>query len=311
MEWKNAGFDWNRARAFLATVEEGSLSGAARALGQTQPTLGRQVSALERELGVTLFERVGNRLELTETGAALLEHVRVMREAALQLSLTATGQSEAVDGLVRVAASETLSAHLLPPVIAELRQLHPGIDVDIVASLETSDLRRREADIALRNYRPTDPELIAKKLRDSRASLYAAPAYLERIGRPSSPADLSEEAEIFAFDRSDLMIKGLNAVGYRLEQRNFPVRTGNHLVQWELCKRGVGICVMMEEVGEDEPMVERLLPEHPAPVSFPTWLTCHRELRTSRRIRVVFDLLTQRLTAKVAVNVGPRQSDGS
>lgn len=309
MDWPSAGFDWNRARAFLATVEEGSLSAAARALGQTQPTVGRQVATLEQELGVTLFERVANRLELTETGTVLLEHVRAMNDAASQLSLVATGQSTSVDGLVRIAASETLAAFILPPVVTELRRRHPGIEIDIVASLESSDLRRREADIALRNYRSTDPELIARKLRDSTASLYAAPSYLDQIGRSSSPAELSPDAEIFAFERGELMLRGLNAAGFALAHRNFPVRTDDHLVQWELCKRGVGICIMMDEVGQHEPAVERLFPGHPAPVTFPTWLTCHRELRTSRRIRVVFDLLAERLGSTSTRPASPLSAD--
>ncbi|MEO1204597.1 MAG: LysR family transcriptional regulator, partial [Pseudomonadota bacterium] len=158
MDWRSIAFDWNRARAFLVTAEEGSLSAAARALNMTQPTLGRQVTALEEELGVALFERGGRGLEPTPTGLALLEHVRTMGNAASRLSLAASGQSMAIDGTVRISATEATAAFALPPVLTRLRQAEPGIHVEIVASNDQSDLKRREADIAVRAIRPGQPD---------------------------------------------------------------------------------------------------------------------------------------------------------
>jgi len=157
MDWRAVKFDWNRARAFLVTAEEGSLSAAARALGMAQPTLGRQVDALEAELDVVLFERVGRGLELTPSGLELLEHVRSMGEAANRVSLTAAGQSQSIEGTICIAASETYAAILLPPILVKLRRLEPGIHIEIVASSKPSDLRRREADIAIRNFAPSGP----------------------------------------------------------------------------------------------------------------------------------------------------------
>src|SRR5688572_12855450 len=145
MDWRAVNFDWNRARAFLVTAEEGSLSAAARALGMAQPTLGRQVDALEEELDVVLFERAGRGLVLTPSGLELLEHVRTMGEAAGRVSLSAAGHSQTIEGSVAVAASEVYAAHLLPPILAKLRVLHPGISVEIVASSAVSNLKRREA----------------------------------------------------------------------------------------------------------------------------------------------------------------------
>ena len=121
-------FDWNRARAFLVTAEEGSLSAAARSLGMTQPTLSRQVDALEDELGLVLFERVGRGLVLTRSGLELLEQVRGMGEAATRVSLTASGQTQSIEGAICITASEVNSAFWLPPIIAKLRAAHPGID---------------------------------------------------------------------------------------------------------------------------------------------------------------------------------------
>jgi DNA-binding transcriptional LysR family regulator len=207
--------------------------------------------------------------------------------------VVATGQSLSIDGTVCITASELIAAHVLPPIIGRLRRAHPGIEIEIVASNSARDLRRREADIAVRNFKPTQPELFARKIADRHARLYAAPEYLERIGNPTSPADLSR-AEFFGFDRTATMIDGLRALGLELTPRNFPIVTDNHLVQWELAKQGAGICIVMDEVGDAEPRVRRVLPELP-PLPVPIWLTSHRELRTSRRIRVVFDLLAEEL----------------
>lgn len=293
MDWRSITFDWNYARALLVTIEEGSFSAAARALGVAQPTIGRQVAALEQELGVTLFERVGRELKLTQTGLELLEHVRVMADAANRISLSAAGQASSLEGLVSISASDVISTHLLPPIIAQARALHPGITIEIVASNRASDLLRREADIAVRNFQPTQPELFAKKIRDAHARLYAAPSYLESLGSPRTAAELSR-GQFMGFDHRDELIDGLNALGLSLSAKNFGVVTDSSLVQWELIKQGVGIGVMMEEVGDAEPLVRCAL-ESLAPITFPLWLVSHRELQTSRRVRVVYDLLAQGL----------------
>ena len=292
MDWRSVSFDWNRARAFLVAAEEGSFSAAARALGTTQPTVGRQVAALEEELGLTLFERVGTTLALTRSGLELVAHVRAMSDAATRVSLAATGQSSSIVGTVCITASEAIAAYMLPPILARLRREQPGIELEIVASNQARDLHRREADIAIRNFRVTQPDLIAQKIKESRAHLYAASSYLKRL-RIESTKDLAR-AELFAFDRTDIMIDGLRALGLELTRDRFPIVTANHLVQWQLCKEGVGICIMMEEIGDAEPRVRRVLPDLP-PLPIPMWLVCHRELRTSPRIRLVYDVLAQEL----------------
>jgi DNA-binding transcriptional LysR family regulator len=293
MDWRSVKFDWNQARAFLVTAEEGSLSAAARALGMAQPTLGRQVDALEQELGVVLFERVGRGFTLTPSGLELLDHVRAMGEAAIRVSLAAAGQSQSIEGTICIAASEVHAAMLLPPIIAKLRQAEPGIHIEIVASTKASDLKRREADIAIRNFPPTEPDLIAKKIRDVPARLYAAPSYLERIGNPRLPYDL-RRADFISIDSSGMFLKGLNALGLNLTERNFPIMTENYLVMWELVKHGLGIGILDGNIGDAEPLVRRVLPDF-EPFMFPIWLVAHRELNTSRRVRVVFDLLAEEL----------------
>jgi len=293
MDWRSIKFDWNRARAFLVTAEEGSLSAAARALGMTQPTLGRQVSALEKELGVALFERVGLGLILTPSGLDLVEHVRAMGDAASRVSLTASGQSQSIEGNVCITCSEYYAVFVLPPIIKKLRKLEPKITIEIIATNTTSDLRRREADIAIRNFRPTQPELIAKKIKDVSARLYATPAYLKEIGDPKTPKDLSR-ADFISFDEISGLISGLNALGLSINKHNFPLQTEHFITHWELVKQGIGVGIMPEELGETEAKVVQALPTL-EPISFPIWLTAHRELNTSRRIRMVFDLLAAEL----------------
>jgi DNA-binding transcriptional LysR family regulator len=293
MEWRSMKFDWNRARAFLVTAEEGSLSAAARALGMAQPTLGRQVDALEDELGVILFERVGRGFTLTPSGLDLLDHVRAMGAAANLVSLSAAGNAQSIEGTVRVTASEAHAAILLPPVLARLRISHPGIQVDIMASSVTLDLRRREADIAIRNYQPTEPDLIAKKVRDIPARLYATPELIKRIGTPKLPYDL-RDADFINVDRTGVFAKGMNALGLNLTEKNFPILCENYLVMWEMVKNGLGIGIQDGVIGDREPLVRRVLPDL-EPLVFSMWLVTHREVNTSRRIRVVFDLLAEEL----------------
>ena len=293
MDWRSVRFDWNRARAFLVTAEEGSLSAAARALKMTQPTLGRQVTALEDELGVALFERRGRGLELTPSGLDLVEHVRAMGDAASSLSLTASGQSTSLEGTVCITATDVTATYVLPKIVERLRQAEPGINVEIIASNSSSDLKRREADIAIRAYRPTQPDLVARKLSDVPWTLYASPRYLKRIDDPTSPGSFGDAAFI-GFDRSERMISVLGELGFRLTQRNFPVITESHLVHWELVKHGVGIGVMPVELGDAESMVQRVLPDL-KPLEGELWLAAHRELKSSRRIRTVFDFLAAEL----------------
>ena len=300
MGWRSVRFDWNRARAFLVTAEEGSLSAAARALGLTQPTLGRQVDALEEELGVVLFERSRQGYVLTPTGAGLLEHVRRMGQAAGDLSLAASGRADAVEAAIRISASEIEAVLVLPPVLARLRDEAPGIEVEMVASDTASNIRRREADIAIRNFRPTDPDLIARKIRDDAARLYGSAALIDRIGRPVTPGAVNA-APFVGFDPPDQYIDGLNRRGLAISVANIKLRSSSMLMHWELVKAGVGLSVIPESVGDGEPGIERVLDDKLEPLAFPVWLTTHRELNTSKRVRFVFEFLADALARPIRV----------
>jgi DNA-binding transcriptional LysR family regulator len=294
MDRRAIKFDWNRARAFLVTAEEGSLSAAAKVLDMTQPTVGRQVSALEAELGVSLFERTNSGLVLTQSGADLMAQVKAMADAATNLSRLASGHAETVEGSVCISATEMISAFVLPPIIEKLRNQYPKIEIEIIASSVTSDLSRREADIAIRNYRPTQQELIAKRVQNTSGHLYASKSYIKNLEHRQSPQDLNN-AVFLGVDRSNSVVLYLNKFGFDLNSGNFPIIVANHLVQWEMVKHGTGIGFMMTNIGDAEPLVERVLPTFPA-FEKETWLVAHRELKTSRRLRVVFDYLAAELS---------------
>jgi DNA-binding transcriptional LysR family regulator len=293
MNWDAIDFDWNQARAFLAAVETGSFSAAARTLGQTQPTISRQISALEAALGVVLFERSRRSLTPTQTGFALAEHVRAMADGAIAVRLAATGRSDAVEGLVTIAATSLFASRQLAPVVAQLRREFPGIDLEITASNALQDLKRREADIAVRHARPTQPDLIGRLIGETSAYLCAAPAYLDRCGRPRSLADLANH-EFIGFDQPERTVEGLASRGLTLDPATIRIFSTTGEVQVALCRAGVGLLVaaadMIREEGFEPVLQEQFR------VDVPTWLVAHRELNTSRRIRLVFDALADRLS---------------
>ncbi len=296
MNWQSVSFDWNQARAFLATAEEGSLSAAARALGQTQPTLSRQVAALEEDLGVTLFERVGRSLSLTRSGLELLDHFKAMGEAASQISLTASGQSQAIEGHVRITATNMMATYHLPAVLKRLRETAPGIEVDVVASNEVRDLKRREADIAIRHVRPEQPDLIAKLAGETSGHLYASKKFLDKQGRPKSAAELSTY-DFIGVDDPERMLPILNGLGLSLTRKNFKLTSASGTVILELVKAGLGVSALTEEIAALNPELELALPDLEA-IPIPIWIVTHREIHTSRRIRLVFDLLAEALQSR-------------
>jgi DNA-binding transcriptional LysR family regulator len=291
MDYKTLNFDWNRAKAFLVTAEKGSYSAAAKALNLTQSTLGRQVQALEDELGVVLFERAGKGIQITPIGLDLVEHVKSMAEGASKISFAAMGQSEDLEGIVTITASEANSAFLLPPFIKKIRSLAPGIKIEVVAKNDSADLRKREADIAVRNFQPKQPDLIMKQVSDSQGNFYATKEFIKTNGPFKTIKDLSKANFVSVGDLTGY-IEGLKAYGINLTEENFPILTESHFVHWYLVKAGLGIGVMPHYIGDKDKSVERVLKSFNG-MSFPTWIVSHRELRTNRKIRFVFDQLVE------------------
>ena len=295
MNWKTNSFDWNHARGFLATVNEGSLSAAARELGITQPTLSRQISALERSLGVTLFERGHRSSELTSAGLELVDHVRVMFDAANQISLTASGQAQTIKGRVVLTVTNMMATFHLPPILQSLREKAPDIEIEVITSNEVRDLKKREADIAIRHGRPDQPDLIAKLLGETTASLVAAPSYLDQVGRPRTISDL-QKLDFIGFVSSPRVLEPFQQMGVELTMENFKIFTESGTALYALARQGLGVTLAPDDMMSKVHDLEKLSVDIPS-IPVPTWLVTHRELHTSRRIRMVYDHLSHELKA--------------
>jgi DNA-binding transcriptional LysR family regulator len=291
--------DWNLIRSFVAVVEQGSLTRAAEVLGLSQPTLSRQIAELEGSIGAALFERVARGLKLTRTGENLVEPARYMMAAARSLGMAAATQDNGLRGTVRITASEMVSGFVLPALLRELAQLHPEIQIELVASNQVSNLLEREADIAIRMIRPAQSALIARHLTDWPIGMYGHKDYL--AGLPALPSRnqaatlaLMQKFRWLGLDQSDQFIAGFRAAGIQIDRSFFDFRCDNHLVNWQAIQQGLGIGIAMQWLAERNPDLEQVLVEQELP-SLPVWLTTHRELKSSKRIRTVFDFLAEGL----------------
>nr|ADI16381.1 transcriptional regulator [uncultured bacterium HF130_12L15] len=287
--------DWNLLKSFVAVAETGSLSAAARKIEVSQPSVGRHVAELERQLGIKLFRRGRAGYELSEDGIALLGRARAMREQAEAISRLALGATEAVAGTVRIAASEVVSAYVLPSMTAAFAKMEPGIEIEIVASNQVENLLRRDADIAIRMVEPAQLDLVARKITDIPLAACAATSYLDRRGRPASPAEIVGH-DLVGYDRGMELIDGFREFGVEIDRHGFRFRTDNQIVFWEAIRTGNGIGFAQVPLVDREPLVEVILPGLPLP-SLPMWLAMHRDVRTSARIRRVADFLHEQLKA--------------
>ncbi len=285
--------DWNQLRAFHATATTGSLSAAARQLGLTQPTMSRQIAALEARLGVDLFDRVGRKLVLTVIGAELRDRIGMMADAAESVALVASGRKEEIRGRVCISATDTYAAHILPGIVQQIRDEAPEITIAITASNDLSDLHRHEADIAIRHLPPSRTGLVGDHLRDTQAYFYASEEWIARNGLPESPADLAGAAMI-GIDDATRFASYLCNVGIPMKVADFRLISDSSVAIWEMVRRGMGVAPMLREVADRTPGVVRLLPDMP-PITVPIWLVTHEDLQLSPRIQVVHGILAEGL----------------
>jgi DNA-binding transcriptional LysR family regulator len=285
--------DWSLWRSFGAVVAAGSLSAAARKLGLSQPTLGRHVEALEATLGMPLFERSLDGFKPTETALRLYESVTIAERALSEATLVAEGQNVELGGSVRITASAVISHYVLPPLLAQLRLEHPSVALELVPSDSAENLLLREADIALRMFRPTQLDLVTKKLGEVPMVTTAHQSYLQRRGTPMTANELTGH-DLIGFDRSELIILGARSMGMELTRGQFVVRTDSQTAMWELLKAGLGIGFAQANLVAKTPGMVALLPSV-VPPPLELWLTTHRELFTNRRIRAIYDGLASAL----------------
>ncbi|MEZ4358753.1 MAG: LysR family transcriptional regulator [Kofleriaceae bacterium] len=294
----HGAFDWTLVRSFLAVLDAGSLMGAARALGARQPTLSRHVAELEARLGAVLFERTGRGVTPTAAALAIAEAARRMEADASDLLRAAGGLREATTGTVRITASEIAAAYLLPPVLARLQREVPGVQLELHVSNQVSNLLRREADIAVRMVRPNQRSLIARKLGVVRILACAHQSYLARAGVPRSIDDLLRH-RLIGYDRDVAILRGFARFGVTLSPSHFAVRTDNQLAYGQLVAAGVGVGFVGHYCLPHWPGVEEILPSLRIP-PLPCWLTVHREIRSSKLVRKVYDFLAEHVRGALA-----------
>ncbi|MEH6520875.1 LysR family transcriptional regulator [Sulfitobacter sp.] len=279
---------WHLLQSFAAISEAGSLSRAAVTLGSSQPTLSRHLTQLEEHLGSRLFFRTPSGLTLTPEGAAVQAHADAMAQAAAHLSFVGA-QTQELSGTVRVTASQVAATYLLPPMLVSLRQNHPALSLELVASDDTDNLLRREADLAVRMYRPIQNDLIAKKVADLPLGIYASRDYLARHGMPEGPQDLAGHT-VIGYDRSTLIIDGMRQMGMVVDRSFFAFRSDDQVVCWRMVQAGMGIGFGQHSIAANDPNLVALWPQMTIG-SLPVWLTAHQELRMSPRVRASFDHL--------------------
>lgn len=285
--------DWNHLRAFHATATTGSLSAAARQLGLTQPTLSRQVAALEAALGVALFERVGRRLVLSQIGAEMLERIGVMAETVDMVALAASGRVQKISGKVSISATDTYSAYILPAIIERIRNEAPQITIAVVASNEISNLHRRDADIAIRHVAPARSGLSGQHIRDTEAYFYASNGWVARNAVPNLPTDLTGTT-LIALEDAGRFAGYLHNIGIPVDPADFRLVANSSVAVWEMVKCGLGVAPMLREIADRTAEVTRLLPDMP-PITVPIWLVTHAKMQSSPRIRLVQRILAEEL----------------
>jgi len=288
---------WDELRTFAEVARDGSLSGAARRLGLTQPTVGRHIDALEAALGLTLFTRSPRGLAPTPAALALEPHVEAMAAAAAALARTASGEAAADRGAVRVTASEIVGVEVLPPMLAAFHAEHPGIAIELALTNRTQDLARRDADIAVRMVRPTQSGLVARRLGSSRISLFAHRDYLARFGEPRSLADLASHCFI-GFDRDNSPFRGAGDFARSMMRESFGLRCDSDLAQLAALRAGVGIGGCQDNIARRTPELVPVLP-NAFHYALEVWLVMHEDLKATRRVRLLFDHLAAGLTAYV------------
>jgi len=288
------GVGWELYRSFLGVLQEGSLSGAARALGITQPTVGRHISALEDSLRLTLFTRSQTGLLPTEAAIALRRYAEEMRSTAEALRRAADSQGEGVKGTVRVSASEVVGVEILPPIVARLRQAHPQLTVELVVTNRVQDLLQREADIAVRMTQPRQELLIARRVGVVVLGFFAHRSYLARHGTPKAESDLAQHA-LIGFDQETPFLRSARKGLPQWSRESFSIRTDSDVGHLALIRAGCGIGVCQVALAKRSADLVRVLPKFE--LTLETWITMHEDLRNSARCRVTFDALVKGLTA--------------
>lgn len=294
----NAEPRWDLYRTFLAVLDHGSLSAAARELGLTQPTVGRHVDALEQAIGAQLFTRSQSGLLPTEVARELRPYAASLAATSASLLRAASSTRDAVAGTVRISASEVVAVEVLPPILAALQDRHPALVIELSASDTVEDLLHREADLAVRMVEPAQAALVVRRIGAIPVGLFAHRRYLARHGTPRSTAELAAH-RIISYDRQTAFVRAMAARYPIFRELAVAFRADNNLAQLAAIRAGAGIGACQVGIAARDPDLVRVLPRaFEAPLG--TWVAMHENLKTSPRCRVTFDALVDGLTAYAA-----------
>lgn len=293
-----SNLNWELYRTFLAVLTEGSLSGAARALGITQPTAGRHVAALEAAFGQPLFTRSPTGFLPTEAARTLRGYAEAMRSTAAALERAASGHGNAMRGVVRISASEVVSVEVLPPVLAQLHRAHPEIVLELVPSNRLQDLLQREVDIAVRMTQPQQEMLVARRIGEIDIGLHARDDYLAGHGTPKTLADLAQHA-LIGYDTVTPFVREATRKAPYWKREAFALRTDSDVAHLAMIRAGCGIGMCQVGVARRDARLRRVLPRL-CSFKLQTWITMHEDLRSNRRCKAVFDALANGLDAYIA-----------
>lgn len=286
-------YDWGLLQTFFLVAKSGSLSAAARSGRMSQPTISRHIAQLEAQAGLRLLERAKTGITLTQDGIELYEHVVEMAKAVAGFDADASESTAGIAGTVRITASRIVSSLLLPDLLARFHVQNPAIRIELVSSDETENLHYREADIALRMFRPSQPDIITRKVAQLAMGAFAAHSYVERNGAPEQIEDILHH-DVIGYDKSNLIIDGFANLGFKVSRDFFAFRSDDQVACWNMVVAGYGIGFNQIAVGNREPKVTRVGP--PVTVStLPLWLTAHPALKTNPAIRAVYDFLGSEL----------------
>lgn len=287
---------WELYRSFLAVLSEGSLSGAARVLGLSQPTIGRHIEALEHGLGgLVLFTRSQQGFAPTDSALELEPHVRAMAAASEAVVRTASGEAAEARGVVRITASDIIGGEVLPPLLARFRAAHPAVVIELVLANHTEDLLRREADIAVRMVRPTQNSLLAQRVGSTKLGLYAHRDYAARHGLPTTAAEVTSHP-LIGFDRRPSVAPETIDAIEPVSRELFAFRTDSDLAGLAALKSGFGLGVCQHALARRYP---DLVPVPVDVLNFElgVWVVMHQDLKGVRRMRLMFDHLVEGLGA--------------
>lgn len=280
--------EWSDLRVFLAIAREGTLGAAARKLGQTQPTMGRRLQALEHAVGHKLFQRTNAGFVLTDEGAAVLSHAERMEEEALAFQRQLTGQEKQLDGMLRLTASDWFAEYLLASVIAEFSQQHPRVVVELLSDSRFFSLSRREADLAFRITPFDEPDVVSRKLLHMPYGVYVA------AGAPVPRAGDGEGTGLITMDLAFSAMPDVAWLQRMLPNAHVVFRSNARAIQAQLCLRGTGVAVLPRPLGDTINGLQRVdLGDDPP--ARETWVGYHRDMRRLARLRALLDLVVARL----------------